>query len=89
MLNFFACILGAGIEPLSLIAGLGIGYLFYKDWKQLAWPLLLFVVPGIGSLDATVPAHGAFYLGTANFIAICLLATGSFRVFDYFSTRRA
>ena len=88
MLSFLACVAAAGIEPLSLVAGVSIGYLFYKDWNQLAWPLLLFIVPGIGSLDSSLHAHGAIYSGTAEFIAICLLACASFWSFEYFATRR-
>ena len=88
MLSFLVCIVTAGIEPLSLAAGLTIGYLFHKDWKQLAWPLLLFIVPGIGGFDSAQHAHSAMYMGAAEFIAICLLTFGSFYGLEYFATRR-
>jgi hypothetical protein len=88
MLSFLAAVVTAGIEPLSLAAGLFLGYLFHKEWKQLAWPLLLFVVPGIGGMDSSPHSHGALYLGVADFIAICLLTGGTFWAFEHFTTRR-
>jgi hypothetical protein len=88
MLDFLAAIANAGIEPVSLAAGIAIGFLFHRDWKQLAWPLLLFIVPGMGGLESPAHGHGAMYLGAADFIAVCLLTYLSFQVFEYFATRR-
>jgi hypothetical protein len=88
MLEFCLTVLAAVIAPLSIGAGLFVGYLFFKDWKQLAWGLLLFVIPGIGGMDALAKAHGAFYAGAAQFIAISMLAFLSFQVLEYFANRR-
>jgi len=88
MLSFLTSILAIGTQPLSLVAGLCIGYLFHKDWKQLAWPLLLFIVPGIGGLDFATQTRGVFYLGAVEFIAVGLLASASFWAFEYSAIRR-
>jgi hypothetical protein len=88
VLSFLFCIVTAGAQPLSLAAGLFVGYLFFKDWKQLAWGLLLFVIPGIGGMDSSTHAHSAFYLAAAQFFAVCFLAFGSFQAFEYFISRR-
>jgi hypothetical protein len=88
MLEFVTCMATAAMAPISLAAGLFIGYLFHKEWNQLAWPLLLFIVPGIGSLDSTAHAHGAVYMAAAEFLAICVLTGGSFWIFEHFANRR-
>jgi hypothetical protein len=88
MLEFLFTVLAAAIAPLSLAAGLFVGYLFFKDWKQLAWGLLLFVIPGIGGMDALAKAHGAFYAAAAQFIAISALAFLAFQILEYFANQR-
>jgi hypothetical protein len=88
MLDFIFTVLAAAITPLSIGAGLFVGYLFFKDWKQLAWGLLLFVIPGIGGMDALAKTHGVFYAGAAQFIAISTLAFLSFQMLEYFANRR-
>lgn len=89
MLSFLTSVASFVIEPVTLAAGIAIGYLFHRDWKQLAWPLLLFIVPGMGGLEASNPAHGAVFLGTAQFIAVCLVTFGFFWAFQYFAHRPA
>ena len=56
ILGFLGAVAAQGLDPIALAAGIFLGYLFSADWVKLAWGLLLFVIPGIGSLQA--PTHG-------------------------------
>jgi hypothetical protein len=73
MLHFLTEVLILLCSPISLIAGLVLGFLFHKEMRKLGWGLLFFVVP---SLDSLSPGnHGALYDGMARFIAVsCLTA---------------
>ena len=72
ILDFLADILIFLGSPISWLAGLVLGFLFHKEMRKLGWGLLLFVVPGIGSLSA--PSGDTLYEGTARFISVCCLA---------------
>lgn len=86
-LNFLTDILLLLCSPISLIAGLVLGFLFHKEMRKLGWGLLLFVVPGIGSLSAS--AGGAFYDSIARFIAVSCLTAVVYLLLEQWLYRKA
>ena len=74
------------LDPIALVAGIFLGYLFHADWAKLAWGLLLFVIPGMGSMQAQT--HGFFYDTAAQFLAIAAITALSYFVFEHLRTRR-
>ena len=78
-LGFLGAVAAQLLDPIALAAGIFLGYLFYVEWAKLAWGLLLFVIPGIGSLEAQ--KHGFLYDTAAQFLAVCAIEALSYRFF--------
>ncbi|MBA2590598.1 MAG: hypothetical protein H0U98_18455 [Alphaproteobacteria bacterium] len=74
------------LDPIALAAGIFLGYLFYADMAKLAWSLLLFVIPGIGSMQTQT--HGFLYDTSAQFLAVCAITALSYHFFEHLRTRR-
>ncbi len=70
MLHFLTEILILLCSPISLIAGLVLGFLFHKEMRKLGWGLLFFVVPSLDSLSPG--SQGALYDG-AGPVHCCLV----------------
>jgi hypothetical protein len=88
ILGFLGAVAAQLLDPIALVAGIFLGYLFHADFAKLAWGLLLFIVPGIGSLQAPKGAHGVLYDAAAQFLAVCVLAGLSYWFFEYRRTRK-
>ena len=84
--GFLGVVAAQLLDPIALSAGIFLGYLFYADMAKLAWGLLLFVIPGMGSLQTQT--HGFPYDTAAQFLAISALAAVSYHVFEHLRTRR-
>jgi hypothetical protein len=87
-MSFLFNIIYAAFDPIALVGGLGIGFLFHKQWAQMAWMLLLFVMPGIGSMLPAHEVHGVLYNGITQFVACCLLVAMSYWVLEYMASQR-
>ena len=88
ILGFLGAVSRFALDPVALGAGLGIGYLFHADFAKLAWMLLLFVVPGIGSMGTPDSRHGAIYAAVAEFIAVCAITALTYWCLEFLRTRR-
>ncbi len=77
-----------GLDPVALVMGIFLGYLFHADWAKLAWALLLFGIPGIGSMWRAEGPNGAIYNAAVEFIAICAITALSYWFFEFLRTRR-
>ncbi len=88
IVRFLGDVAAFGIDPIALGIGIFLGYLFHADWAKLAWALLLFVVPGMGSMWKVEGPHGAIYNAAAEFIAICAISALSYWFFEFLRTRR-
>jgi hypothetical protein len=84
--GFLGAVAAQMLDPIALAAGIFLGYLFHADWAKLAWGLLLFVIPGMGSMGTQT--HGFFYDAAAQFLAISAITALSYRVFEHLRTRR-
>jgi hypothetical protein len=88
ILRFLGDAAAYALDPAALATGIFLGYLFHADWVKLAWALLLFVVPGVGSMWKVDGPHGSLYYAAAEFFAICTIVTLSYRFFEFLRTRR-
>jgi hypothetical protein len=52
MLNFIAGTAGLMADPVILIGGVVVGYLFFAELTKLAWGLLLFILPSLPTFTA-------------------------------------
>jgi hypothetical protein len=73
MLNFFAGTAGLMADPVILIGGVVVGYLFFAEMAKLAWGLLLFVLPSLPTF--TAPKNLGFLLDSvAQMAAASIIA---------------
>jgi hypothetical protein len=86
MLNFFATTAVIMFDPVIVVSGVLIGYLFHADMKKVAWGLLFFVLPALPTLWR-VADQGMFLSGVAQLGAASVVAAVCYRGLEFSRTR--